>query len=572
MSYCAPSHSNESETGFYSISSACNNMAGSSQDKASLELRLKALEPLIQGICKVAGAPGISFSVSHNGKPIHGASFGFSDLETKKPVTQTTQFPIGTMAKTFTAAAVGALVSEGKLKWETRIKTIIPELQTASSTVTDNLTVVDLLSHRAGLGRSNLWWQGANATLLLEKDDVVGFYNTFPVTGQFRSDWGYSNWGYALVGEVIERLSGKTYAEYLQEKVYRPLGLKNTTSEPVHPSTAADLARPYAALDDASPYQLPQPPINGNTIMAPALGGVSSAEDLMAYSIGLLSAFRHEAGLETRSEPPEIKNALMHLSGHIFTAKALLEKSYAFGWYRTQLPNTVLGMGWNSIYVKKMPKIIPKHHVGPLIAHGGSLPGYHVSMALLPEINCSVVVCTNSIALGDVSGWVSMAVIEALVDTPEPSDYLALATEAAANAALNVERFQSKLDLARTPGTVPRDPEEYVGRYRDRARKWFIDIRKRDTAPSGLEVVFQGLDSQAWALSHYENDTFSWLASREEQAKRGRMVTYPLVADHFKLYFQAGSGDSGNGKIDRLLWKHEAGAPEDQQRLMKEFK
>ncbi|KAF2623215.1 putative D-aminoacylase [Macroventuria anomochaeta] len=543
-------------------------MARRSEAIDTLQQRLQALEPVIQNICKVAGTPGISFAVSHNGQPIHRTSFGFGDLETKKPITGSTQFPIGTMAKTFTASAVGALVAEGRLKWDTPIKSIIPELQSTSVTVTENLTIVDLLSHRSGLGRSNLWWQGSDATLLLEKKDLLPYYNSLPLTGQFRADWGYSNWGYALAGEVIERVSGKTYAQYLEEKVYMPLGLNNTTVEPVNPSDALDLARPYAALDDASLYPMPQPPVNGSTIMAPALGGVSSADDLMAYSIALLQAFRCEAGLQTNNSSLAIKHGMQQLSGHIFTTKGLLEKSYAFGWYRTQLPNTVLGMGWNSIYVKRMPKIIPRTHVGPLIAHGGSLPGYHVSIALLPEINSSVVVCTNSIALGDVSGWVSMALLEALVDTPEPSDYLALATEAAGNAALNVKKFEEKLEATRKAGTATRSREEYIGRYRDEKRGWILDVRARDTAPSGLEVAFQGLDSQAWALSHYEHDTFSWLASREEQAKRGRMVTYPLVVDHFKLHFQMSDGESG--KIDRLLWKHEAGAPVELQYFMKE--
>jgi CubicO group peptidase (beta-lactamase class C family) len=547
-----------------------NSAMVASPDTHTLQQRLQAIDPVIQGICKVAGAPGISVSVSHHGKPIHRANFGVGDLETNRPITGSTQFPIGTMAKTFTAAAVSALVSEGKLKWDTPIKSVIPELQTAADGVTENLTIVDLLSHRSGLGRSNFWWQGAEATLLIDKTDLVRYYNTLPVTSQFRADWAYSNWGYALAGEVIERLSGTTYARYLEEKVYVPLGLKNTTVDAVDPSTAPDLARPYATLDDGSLHPLPQPPINGNTIMAPALGGVSSADDLMTYSIALLKAFRHEAGLEKSEDPLPIKHGLQQLSGHIFTAKALLEKSYAFGWYRTQLPNTVLGMGWNSIYVNKMPKIIPRTHVGPLIAHGGSLPGYHVSIALLPEINSSVVVCTNSIALGDVSGWISMAVLEALVDTPGPSNYLALATEAASNAKLNVKNFGAKLDTMKATGTTPRPRAEYIGRYRDEKRGWLIDVRAKDTAPSGLEVAFQGLDSQAWALSHYEHDTFLWLASREEQAKRGRMVTYPLAADHFKLHFQA--SDGGTGKIARLLWKHEAGAPIEQQYFIKENK
>lgn len=541
-------------------------MGESSQTRTTLEERLQALSPVIQSICKVAGTPGISLAVTQNGEPIHRASFGLGDVENKKPVTGSTQFPIGTMAKTFTAAAVGSLVAEGKLAWDTPIKNIVPELHTSSVTVNDNLTIVDLLSHRTGLGRSNFWWQGADATLLLEKNDLLSYYNKLPITGQFRADWGYSNWGYALAGEVIERVSGKTYAEYLRENVYLPLGLKDSTVEPLNPTTATDFASPYAALDDGTLHPMPQPPINGNTIMAPAMGGVSSTDDLMSYSIALLQAFRHESNIEKSQSPPVLKNALHHLSGHIFTEKALFEKSYAFGWYRTQLPNTVLGMGWNSIYVEKMPKLTPRSPVGPLIAHGGSLPGYHVSIALLPQINSSVVVCTNSIALGDVSGWVSMALIEALIDAPEPSDYLALATEAAGNAVLNVKKFKEKLDSTRTAGTTPKSKNDYIGRYRDTERGWVIDIRAQNAAPSGLEVSFQGLNSQAWYLSHHEHDTFSWLASREEQAKRGRMVTYPLVADHFKLHFQS----DASGKITSILWKHEAGASIKHQVFSKE--
>lgn len=539
-----------------------------SSDSASLHQRLKALDGVIQTICKVAGTPGISVAVSYHGTPIHRVNMGFSDLVAQKPVSSSTQFHIGTMAKTFTASAVAALVDEGKLAWNTPVKSIIPELQTASPVVNESLTIVDLLSHRAGLGRSNFWWQGAESTLLLEKKDLVSYYNSLPVTAQFRADWGYSNWGYALAGEVIERVSGKKYALYLDEKVFKPLGLQNTTAEAIQLSNSPNLAKPYAAMDNGSPHEMPQPPVHGNTIMGPALGGVSSADDLLTYSMALLRSFRHEAGLEKSGEPLAVKHGLQQLSGHIFTAKALLEKSYAFGWYRTQLPNTVLGMGWNSLYVKKMPVIAPRTHVGPLIAHGGSLPGYHVSIALLPELDSSVVVCTNSIALGDVSGWVSMAILDVLVDSTAPSDYVALATEAAANAAMNVNNFEAKLKESQQKNTVPRPNDEYIGRYCDLRRGWIIDVKANHSASSGLEVAFQGLDNQTWALSHHHHNTFSWLASREEQAKRGRMVTYPLIPDHFKLCFESSSGDSG--KIDRLVWKHEGGVDANQQCFVKQ--
>ncbi|KAI9043911.1 serine hydrolase domain-containing protein [Aspergillus affinis] len=272
-------------------------MTRSPDDTAAIQQRLKALGPMIKGIFKVAGAQGISLAVSNHCEPIYCTSFGFADLETKKVATGSTRFPIGTMAKTFTAAAISVLVADGKMEWDTPIKRIIPELQTTSATVTESLTIVDLLSHRSGLGRSNYWWQGAEATLLLKKD-ILPYYNALPNTGQFRASWAYSNWGYALAGEVIERVSGKTYAQYLKEKVYTPLGMENITVDPMCTSVALGLASPYAALDDSSHYPLPQPPVTGGTIMDSALGGVSTVDDLMNYSIGLMETFHDESGLQ----------------------------------------------------------------------------------------------------------------------------------------------------------------------------------------------------------------------------------------------------------------------------------
>ncbi|KAF6828960.1 hypothetical protein CPLU01_08190 [Colletotrichum plurivorum] len=199
---------------------------------------------------------------------------------------------------------------------------------------------------------------------------------------------------------VIETLSGMSFGRFLEEKLLRPLGMSHTSFDALPGQTdEPGLAKPYAAMDDASAHLMPFPPVHDGTIMAPAMGGRSSADDLLRYSMALLAARCDEA---SGKKADVIRHAVKQLSGHIFTAPGTLEKSYAFGFYRTQLPNTVLGMGWNSIYVDRMPTLIPRGHAGPVIAHGGSLPGHHVAMALLPELDSSVVVCTNSIAPGDV--------------------------------------------------------------------------------------------------------------------------------------------------------------------------
>ncbi|KAM3539820.1 hypothetical protein ARSEF1564_007261 [Beauveria bassiana] len=531
----------------------------------SIQQRLDALEPVIKRICAVAGTPGISIGISRNGQVAHRASYGLADIEAKSPATSKTVYPIGTMAKALTASAVGILVHEGKLQWNTPIREILPGFQTRSAAVTSHLNVVDLLSHRAGLARSNFWWQGVEGKLLLEKSQLLDFYSKLEPTGSFRADWAYSNWGYALVGEVIEAVSGMSYGDFMEQKLLRPLGMNDATFGSISPSDP-NLAKPYSIMDDGSTHLMPLPPVHSDTIMAPAMGGRSSADDLLTYSMALLQAYKSESGRAADyGRSPVLRHALMQLSGHIFTGRSMFEKSYAFGFYRSQLPSTVLGMGWNSIYVKEMPVLVPGPGVssGPVIAHGGSLPGYHVAMALLPELDSSVVVCTNSIALGDVSGWVSMAVLEALMETPQPSDYVKLATEAARASVGNVSRLQHTLQQQKTLDSPHKALGEYVGRYKHATMDWFIDVRLR--ADRQLEVVFMGLDSQAWAMEYYEADTFLWLASRGEQARRGRMTTYPLVANHFKLEFMA----DAQGQIDRLCWAHEVGLPLSQQCFLK---
>jgi CubicO group peptidase (beta-lactamase class C family) len=549
-------------------------MASSSEVSVSgIKERLAALGPAIEQIRVVAGAPGVSVAVSHRGQVVHRASYGVADVETGRPVTDRTVYGLGTMAKALTASAVCILVDEGKLQWKTPVRAILPGFRSRSATVAENLTVVDLLCHRAGLARSNFWWQGAEGEIFLRtKEDLLRFYGELdPVGGEqsFRADWAYSNWGYAIVGAIIEELSGMSFADFLREKLFQPLGMHQTTFKAVDPTTLSDLAKPYAAMDDASPHLMPFPPVSrGETVMSPAMGGCSTADDLLRYSMALLEAHRFERSKTQRKRPPVIRHAMMQLAGHSFTGPpSPLEKSYAFGFYRSQLPSTVLGMGWNSIYVDKMPTLLPRGHAGPVIAHGGSLPGYHVAMALLPELDSSVVVCTNSIALGDVSGWVSLAVLEALMETPQPSDFVRLATEAARSNALNVVRLTATLQQRRKESASAASKlSEYVGRYRHPRHDWFIDVRLQSEPGRGLEVAFLGRESQTWSLQWYEEDTFLWLASREEQARRGRMTTYPLVPDHFKLGFKKNE----QGEVDRLLWAHEAGLAPEQQVFSKE--
>ncbi|RYP04294.1 hypothetical protein DL764_004557 [Monosporascus ibericus] len=214
-----------------------------------------------------------------------------------------------------------------------------------------------------------------------QKSRSLSAYNNPESTGGFRADWAYSNWGYATAGEVVKALSGASSAQYMEE-LLRPLDMDDICFGRL-PVDDRNLAETYAAHGRCvSIFDLmPSPAVTGGTITGPAM------EDLMKYATALFQT--HQL-------------ASMQLSDHIFTARSPVEESYAFGFCRSQLPGAVLGMGWNSIYIKKMPALVPKGHAGPAMAPRGSRQGIHIAMAFPPELG-SRVVCTNSITIGDVS-------------------------------------------------------------------------------------------------------------------------------------------------------------------------
>lgn len=512
--------------------------------------RLSALRPVIREICNVAGVPGVSFGVAHQGQVVFRDNIGFRDMEESIEPDSDTLYGIGSISKIFTASAIGVLVDEGKLNWTTPIVSIIPELNTVDKSVTEQLTIIDLLLHRTGLEKSNNWWFGSDGVLMLKKSQTVSSFNALKQTSPFRNAFGYNNWGYTLIGEVVERVTGMTYGDFLQCRIFGPLQMERTTTK--HTSQDADnFAKPYAALDDKSLYLLPPPPIQDDTIMTPAQGIQSSVNDLLKFSSALLAA---------RKGDPEspLKNVPKQFSGHIFRGNPFLDKSYGLGLMRTMLPGTI-GGGSNAMYTK-LPVITP----GPdcnarlITFHGGSQAGYTSFFTMVPEADISIVVLTNSIGLADPAGWINELLVETMVESAHQTDFVHLATEAANNAIASIPKMEDSLEQAREPNTFPTHSlDEFVGRYINIGHEFIVEIRKKDD--STLQVAFQGLDSQVWDMRHYQHDTFIWLTSRDHIVKRAR---FPFAGkDVYTLIFQSGA----DGAVEGLFWPHEPGLPVKEQ-------
>src|SRR5690349_12930442 len=187
--------------------------------------------------------PGLAVAVVQDGKVVVSRGYGVREVGKPAAVDAHTLFAIGSTTKAMTAALVGMLVDEKKVEWDAPVIRYLPWFQLKDPAVTRELTVRDLLTHRAGLGNADyLWFGQANSTTEILKR-VRLLDPAYPV----RSGFIYQNIMYAAAGAVIEAASGKPWREMIQTRIFDPLGMTDTIP------TAATLAR---HPDVASPHDM----------------------------------------------------------------------------------------------------------------------------------------------------------------------------------------------------------------------------------------------------------------------------------------------------------------------------
>ncbi len=213
--------------------------------------------------------------------------------------------------------------------------------------------------------------------------------------------------------------------------------------------------------------------------MASAQAIQSTVNDLLKYTRGLLYGYHDQLKNGASSTPGMVlKHVVKQLSEHVSCgAPSMPQKAYCLGLYRHQLPNTLDGLGCNTMFVREMPILTPGNDTRLVLSHHGSLAGYSTFMALLPELDCSIAVLVNSIGLGDPAGWVYQLIIEALIDTPRPNDYSKLAKEAAQNHASSVANIAEVLENKKRDKVVSKPLLHYTGKYLDLAQDFFVEVK-----------------------------------------------------------------------------------------------
>jgi len=342
--------------------------------------KIEATFPVIDKIYKDYAEknhwPGIAYGILVDGKLVFSGGEGYTDIDAKLPADVTSDFRIASMTKSLTAMAILKLRDQGKLKLDDPASKYIPEMKNMRYLTKDAtpVTIRNLLTHSAGYPEDNPWGDRqlgvTDAQLLALYKKGISFSND-PGLG-----YEYSNLGFATLGYIIKRVSGKPYEVYITENILKPLGMTHTYWE--YSKVPKDkLAHGYRLLDD---QWVEQPLLHDGAYGA--MGGlITTIEDFSKYMALHLDAWppRDDAdkGPVKRSSIREMQYPwdVSYLNANATTTNG------------RRCPNVTAycyGLRWekdcdNRVYV----------------GHSGGLPGFGSQWNIMPQYGIGVVCFAN---------------------------------------------------------------------------------------------------------------------------------------------------------------------------------
>lgn len=517
--------------------------------------RLQALGPAITQICEISGTPGVSVGVLHHGEVIHTAAYGYRDVEAKLLPDEDTIYHVASLSKGMTALGVGILVNEGKLEWDTKIKSLLPQFKHENAQLQEEATIVDFMSHRSGLASQVQFWMQEFGRMSLAQKETLPLMAKIPQVHKFREQFLYCNWGFGLAAILMETLSGMTWGDFLGTRVFAPLGMTRTTTK--RNSGLENAAKGYIARSDGSFFQNEVPHVSNGTACSGAAGVQTSVRDLLTLYGNLLRASKDqsERNVTTTEGSPLVELSTI-LSPHIAVpGYSDGEQAYGLGFTLTDLPGTMGATGINGMFTSDMPVvgrgITEKKRVWH---HNGSLAAFLSCIHIVPETDSVIVVLTNSIAKNDAADWLAQMILESLIDSPQKNDYVKIAQESANGLVNEWESMIEQLASDRVANTTSKSLATYVGRYFNDAQNWFMEIFLKD---GELYMCMQGAHEESYKLSHYNYNVFSWVLTWDESVERGRFRN--PTPDYYLLKFQV-----QDDEVTALQWTIDGDLPEGQ--------
>src|SRR5215467_6429843 len=197
---------------------------GASAQDADVSKRLEGFDDYMAKVLKDWNGPGIGVGIVVGDRLVFAKGYGYRDYGKKLPFTPGTVCPIASNTKLFTAVAAGMLVDDGKLTWDRPVKESAPSIRFYNEQLNNAVTLRDMLSHRTGITRHDTIWYKSDFT----RKELFDRLKYLEPQEPMRTSFLYNNLMYAGVGYLIELQSGKSWEQFVRDRILQPLEMKST--------------------------------------------------------------------------------------------------------------------------------------------------------------------------------------------------------------------------------------------------------------------------------------------------------------------------------------------------------
>ena len=319
--------------------------------------------------------PGLALAIVKDNELLLAEGYGVCELGREQEVNGRTRFGIASISKSFTAMALGMLVDEGKLNWTDPVRKYIPIFELDDPFASREFTVRDLLVHRSGLPEiaGGTLWYGSN----LSREQVINGMRYLKPVSSFRSAYAYQNITYLVAGQIIPAITGRSWDDFVQERIFIPLGMHDSNTSIHTNDQKNNIAQPHVVVDGT----VRTVPLRDYDNVGPAASINTTAVDLSTYARLLLNGGHFD---DHQLYSPRIARDLWtphtlipidpQPPNAIKPFMPSYHNAYALGWVIQDIPGR-----WQ----KK-------------VSHSGGIDGLRSLLTMIPDENLAVIVFANN--------------------------------------------------------------------------------------------------------------------------------------------------------------------------------
>jgi CubicO group peptidase (beta-lactamase class C family) len=448
----------------------------------------------------------MAVTIVKEGQIIFNKGYGVRELGTNDRVDTQTLFSCASTTKAMTAVCLAMLVDEGKVKWDDPVIKYFPDFVLYDPYVTRELQVRDLLLHNSGVGNTDFLF----GYMDIPADEILFRMRLVKPSYSFRSSYIYQNVFYLVAGKVIEKVSGQSWESFIQDRIFRPLGMTRTYPGPVG-IPRENLSKPHFLVHDTIRVIPPEWFPQGN----PAGGVKSTIEDMGKWVLCMLDSSKYVKGrlLKPGTWEEIFRPKVMVPAEEFYPTMQLIKPNwttYSFGWFQNDYRGRKVDF------------------------HTGGLAGEKSIIALLPDSKLGIYVFCNYQEAQIIHAMVYKAFD--LFALEGDRDWSKEFFELYKGIKEKGDQLQKEFESKRVANTSPSKPlTDYCGKYTD-PLYGEAEVLLKD---NGLEFTFNQTSSLTRiTMSHWHYDTFRGEFERPWYGK----ATAQFLLD-------------ASGKVDKLIFE-----------------